>query len=145
MNVKYKQLLKFAVFSIAFAGVAAYAAGTGTPTGVVDTSATSGDIASMASNVGLQVKGVVKLMIGVSYLAGVGFGIAAIFKFKAHKDNPTQVPIGTPFALLAVSILLVFLPGIFKPAARSVFGTTSVSMPGYATKIGGAGTAATGG
>ena len=134
MNVKYKRLLKFAAFSIALATVSAFAAD-GTTTGLTTTQS-SGDIASMAGNVVSQVKGVTRLMIGVAYLAGVGFGIAAIFKFKAHKDNPTQVPIGTPFALLAVSILLVFLPGIFKPAARSVFGTTNVKMSGYVTQIG---------
>ena len=56
-------------------------------------------------------------MLGVA-LAGLGFGIAAIFKFKQHKDNPTQVPIGTPFALLAISVLLVFFPAIYKPAGQ---------------------------
>ena len=35
----------------------------------------------------------------------------AIFKFKQHKDNPTQVPVGTPVAMLAISAALVFLPG----------------------------------
>ena len=63
------------------------------------------------------------LMIGTAYIAGIGFGISAIFKFKQHKDNPTQVPVGTPFALLAISVLLVFLPSIYKPAGQSIFGT----------------------
>lgn len=29
-----------------------------------------------------------------SYLAGMAFSIGAIMKFKQHKDNPTQIPIG---------------------------------------------------
>ena len=61
-------------------------------------------------------------MTGVAYLAGLGFGISAVFKFKQHKDNPTQIPIGTPFALLAVSVVLIFLPSIYAPAGQSVFG-----------------------
>jgi hypothetical protein len=30
----------------------------------------------------------------ISYRAGFAFVIAAIFKFKQHKDNPTQSPLG---------------------------------------------------
>lgn len=63
-----------------------------------------------------------KLMIGVAYVSGIGFGISAVFKFKQHKDNPTQIPVGTPFALLGVSCLLIFLPGIYKPAGMTLFG-----------------------
>ena len=66
---------------------------------------------------------IAKLIIAVSYVAGVGFGIAAVYKFKQYKDNPTQIPVGTPIALLVVSVLLVFMPAIVKPAAKSLFGT----------------------
>ncbi len=63
-----------------------------------------------------------QLMIAVSYLAGIGFTIAAIFKFKQHKDNPTQIPLGTPLALLTLGIVLVFLPSFFAPAGNTLFG-----------------------
>ena len=33
-----------------------------------------------------------QLITAISYIGGFGFGVAAITKFKAHKDNPTQVP-----------------------------------------------------
>ena len=79
----------------------------------------------MANNLSNQFTAIGHLMTGTAYIAGIGFGISAIFKFKQHKDNPTQVPIGTPFALLAISVLLVFLPGLYKPAAESIYGTTS--------------------
>lgn len=132
MNMKHKRMLKFAACSIALAATTAFAVND--PSNAATTSATT--IAQMAQNVTGQMSAITQLMIGVAYLSGIGFGIAAIFKFKAHKDNPTQVPIGTPFALLTVSILLVFLPGIFKPAAKSIFGKTSVGMPGMTTDIG---------
>ena len=32
------------------------------------------------------------------------------------------MPIGTPFALLGISVLLVFLPGLYAPAGASIFG-----------------------
>lgn len=79
-------------------------------------------IGTLAENLQSNFTSIGKLMVSTAYLAGLGFGIAAIFKFKQHKDNPTQVPIGTPFAMLAISVLLVFLPGIFAPAGRSIFG-----------------------
>lgn len=79
-------------------------------------------IGDMSENVTKSFKQIGELMIAVAYLAGVGFGISSVFKFKQHKDNPTQIPIGTPFALLAVSVVLVFLPGIYAPAGESLFG-----------------------
>ena len=52
-------------------------------------------IGSLANNIASNFEDVGKLMIGVAYLSGIGFGIAAVFKFKQVKDNPTQIPIGT--------------------------------------------------
>ncbi len=88
----------------------------------------------MASTLNDQFTAIGNLMLNTAYIAGLGFGIAAIFKFKQHKDNPTQVPIGTPFALLAVSVLLVFLPGLYKPAAQSLYGTSTGVAAGTSGK-----------
>jgi hypothetical protein len=88
-------------------------------------------LSDLADNLVSQIDSVAQLMVALSYVSGVGFAISAIYKFKQHKDNPTQVPVANAFAILAVSILLVFLPGLFKPAARSVFGTTNLTMVQY--------------
>ena len=94
---------------------------------ICSTHAFAGDkatnIGDLADNVTNQLNQIRILMIAVAYISGIGFTISAIFKFKQHKDNPTQVPVGTAFAILAVGTLLMFLPGIFEPAARSIFGT----------------------
>ena len=58
-----------------------------------------------------------------SYLAGLGFSVGAIMKFKAHKDNPTQIPIGTPVALVFISAALLFLPTILGIAGATMFST----------------------
>ena len=79
-------------------------------------------LGDMAGQLVGQFENIGQLMIGTAYIAGIGFGISAIFKFKQHKDNPTQVPVGTPFALLAISVLLVFLPSLYSPAGKSIFG-----------------------
>lgn len=66
-----------------------------------------------------------KLITAGAYMAGIGFCMASMLKFKAHKDNPTQIPIGTPIALLFIGAALIFLPNIFKIAGYTVFGGTS--------------------
>jgi intracellular multiplication protein IcmD len=85
-------------------------------------SATPGTIGEIASNVTESFQGIGTLMIAISYLAGIGFVLASIFKFKQHKDNPTQIPLGTPLALLVLGIILIFLPMIFAPAGKTIFG-----------------------
>jgi len=37
-----------------------------------------------------------RVVTALSYLQGIGFGVAAIAKFKAHKDNPQQIHIIQP-------------------------------------------------
>jgi intracellular multiplication protein IcmD len=87
-------------------------------------------IGDLSENVTKSFRQIGELMIALSYIAGIGFGISSVFKFKQHKDNPTQIPIGTPFALLAVSIILVFLPGIYAPAGESLFGENYTDSAG---------------
>ena len=59
----------------------------------------------------------------MSYVLGMGFAVGAVFKFKAHKDNPTQIPVGTPIALIFIAAVLIFLPSIFDVAGTTLFGT----------------------
>ena len=79
------------------------------------------NIGNLAEHVTGSFQQLGKLMAATSYLAGFGFAIAGVFKFKQHKDNPTQIPMGTPIALLVVGIVLIFLPGIIKPAGVTIF------------------------
>jgi intracellular multiplication protein IcmD len=46
----------------------------------------------------------------------------AVVKFKAHKDNPTQITIGMPIALLFVAAALIFIPSVFKTSGQTLFG-----------------------
>ncbi len=81
------------------------------------------DVGSIASNIKQTFGALAQLVTAVSYVAGMGFGIASILKFKAHKDNPTQIPIGTPIALLFVAAALLFMPTLFGVAGQTVFGS----------------------
>ena len=67
-------------------------------------------------------RGVGNLLVVFAYVSGIGLLIAAVFKLKQVKDNPTQIPVSTPAALFLCGTLSMFLPSIFMPAGASVFG-----------------------
>lgn len=85
------------------------------------------DVTGLVSNVTQASSTLAKLISSVSYLAGLGFAMGSIMKFKQHKDNPTQIPIGTPIALLIVAASLMFLPSVFRIAGNTVFGSDAQS------------------
>ncbi len=91
------------------------------------TDATQGSIGTIASNVTSTFTSLAKLFTAGSFIAGIGFTAAAILKFKAYKDNPTQIPIGTPFALLCVGVALIFLPNVIKSGGATLFGNSASS------------------
>ncbi|MCL9683316.1 type IV secretion protein IcmD [Legionella maioricensis] len=84
--------------------------------------AASKSLGNMASSMTGSFTSVAKLITAGSYLAGLGFSIGAIMKFKQHKDNPTQVPIGTPIALVFIAAALLFLPSILGVTGQTMFG-----------------------
>lgn len=86
-------------------------------------------IGQVASGLTASFEAIGKLITGGSYVAGLGFVLGSIMKFKQHKDNPTQIPIGTPIALLFVGCALLFLPSLLKVVGGSMFGTASTAGP----------------
>lgn len=84
--------------------------------------ATTKTLGNMASSITQSFGSVTKLITAGSYLAGLGFSIGAIMKFKQHKDNPTQIPIGTPIALVFIAAALLFLPSILGITGQTMFG-----------------------
>src|SRR3990167_1222707 len=79
-------------------------------------------VGSVAAQVTSNVGNIARLVTAASYVAGMAFAVGAIVKFKAHKDNPTQIPIGTPIALLFVGAALIFIPTVFKVGGQTLFG-----------------------
>lgn len=105
-----KVLLVILALTSVIAGSVAFAVGSGVG-GVAD---------QVASNLGA----IARLITAASYVAGMAFVVGAIVKFKAHKDNPTQIPIGTPIALLFVGAALIFAPTVFKVSGSTLFGAS---------------------
>jgi intracellular multiplication protein IcmD len=87
--------------------------------------ATDMSIGGVAKNITDSMSDLAKLITAGSYVAGFGFAIGAILKFKAHKENPQQIPVGTPIAFLLIATALIFLPGIFGVAGKTMLGNTS--------------------
>jgi intracellular multiplication protein IcmD len=83
-------------------------------------------IGSMSMQVVTNLTGVAQLITAGAYVAGMGFMVAAVVKFKAHKDNPTQVTIGQPIVLTFVAAALIFIPTIYKVAGTTIAGNSGV-------------------
>ena len=94
------------------------------PTATSTTSSTGSSTASLgdiASSVDGSFTNLTKLVTAGAYLAGLGFSIGAMMKFKQHKDNPTQIPIGAPIALVFIAAALLFLPSILSVTGSTMF------------------------
>lgn len=87
-------------------------------------------LGDMASTIAKSFTSLAKLITAGSYLAGLGFSVGAVMKFKQHKDNPTQIPIGTPIALVFIAAALLFLPSILGITGVTMFGTSGGSTAG---------------
>ncbi len=90
------------------------------------------NIGTIARNITNTFTNIASMMMGMSYVAGIGFFIGAIFKFKQHKDNPTQIPMGTPIALLMIAVCLVFMPYIISTSGATIAGEGASSGIGSA-------------
>jgi intracellular multiplication protein IcmD len=91
-------------------------------------------IGTLATNITGSFRALGMLILAIAFLAGIGFVMAAIFKFKQHKDNPTQIPLGTPVAMLVIGIVLIFLPNLILPAGTTIFGG-SAQTGGWTGKV----------
>ena len=78
-------------------------------------------IGDMAESITSSFDNLTKLITAGSYLAGLAFSIGSIMKFKQHKDNPTQNPIGTPVSMIFVAAALLFMPTILDKASDMPF------------------------
>tara|TARA_B100001115_G_C15822246_1_gene408946 strand:- start:1023 stop:1445 length:423 start_codon:yes stop_codon:yes gene_type:complete len=72
-------------------------------------------------------QGIFKLIFAISYVTGIFMIVAAVFKLKQVKDNPTQIPVSTPIVLFLCAALMLYLPELIVPAGESIFGSGEVS------------------
>lgn len=84
---------------------------------------------SLAERVTESFAPLAKLITAIAYLAGLGFGIGAVMKFKQHKDNPTQIPIGTPVAMTFIAAALLFFPSMLGITGGTLFKNPETAGP----------------
>lgn len=68
-----------------------------------------------------QYKSLVRFIRATSIVAGMGLAVAAVLKFKAHKDNPTQISLSVPIHLLFLAQGLLYLDPFMAVASEHVF------------------------
>ena len=121
-TTKRKQAFKYLVISLAFIFGGLFFSE------ITSAASSSGmDLGGVANQIKTNFSGVAKLITAGAYIAGFGFAFAAILKFKAHKDNPTQIPVGTPIALIFIAAALIFLPSVLTMGGKTVFGNNGKS------------------
>jgi len=120
MTISKKYKLLFAIVAgLAITGVA-FAEGTAGGDGI-------GGIATKVTD---TLASVGKMMVAISYLAGFGFLTFGVLKFKQHKDNPTQVTLGTPIVMTLIGAVLVFIGGFIAPLGET-FGLKKEDVGGF--------------
>lgn len=87
-------------------------------------------LGTMASSITSTFTSITKMVTAGSYVVGLAFSITAIVKFKQHKDNPSQIPIGTPVSLVFIAAALLFLPSILNVAGYTMFGEGGATVAG---------------
>ena len=92
----------------------------------------SQNIGTVASSITGTLASVLSLIKSGAYVAGFGLTIGALFKFKQHKENPQQAPLGTCISMLVVGICLIFLPSIINIGGGTLGTSTSGSIGGSA-------------
>lgn len=97
------------------------------------------DLTAISTNLTEQIKSGAKLIIMISYIAGIGFALGGVIQFKAHKDNPQQVPLSKPIVLLVVGACLLFLPTIITSSGQTIFGGGQKSAGEFTGIVGGSG------
>ncbi len=83
-------------------------------------------IGSLAANVTKSIGALTQLVTAGAYVGGTSMFLIAIFQFRQHKENPSQVPLSKPMMFLAIAGALMFLPSLIKVTGQTVFGGSQV-------------------
>ena len=82
----------------------------------------------IASTVSSTVANLATVLVDVSIIAGIGFAIAAFFKFHQHKQNPQQVQLTQGVSLLLIGAGLTLVPLLIPTASVSILGSQGADV-----------------
>jgi len=83
-------------------------------------------IGTLAANVTKSIGALTQLVTAGAYVGGTSMFLIAIFQFRQHKENPSQVPLSKPMMFLAIAGALLFLPSLIQVTGQTIFGGSQV-------------------
>lgn len=87
--------------------------------------ATGGGFSTISENIVQSSSQFPNLISLVSYIGGLGLGVAGVFKLKQHVDNPGQTPMKDGLVRLGVGGALLTLPALTNAMTQTVDGGTA--------------------
>src|SRR5689334_16639632 len=84
-------------------------------------------LSTVSKSVDNTVSNLATVLVDVAIIAGIGFIIAAFFKFHQHKQNPQQVQMSQGISLLLIGCGLTLVPLLVPTASVSVLGSKAAS------------------
>jgi len=82
------------------------------------------DIGGVASTITSNIQALTNLISAGAYLGGTAMFLIAVFQFRQHKENPTQVPLSKPMMFMAIAGALLFMPSLIAVTGGTIFGGT---------------------
>lgn len=92
-----------------------------------------GSLGDVANNMTAVAGSLATFIQAICFIAGFGFGVGAIIKYKNHRDNPQQVTLGVPVTLFFISLAFLFLGIILLVTGQTLFG--GVPQEGTSTGV----------
>ena len=114
--MKYKTLFSALVYSTSIMALALFS-----ELALAGGGGASGGVGGIAKTVTTNLASIANLIGAAAYVAGIAFALTGLMKFKAHKDNPQQVPLSQPIVLIMISAGLIFLPSMITAAGGTLF------------------------
>ena len=90
-----------------------------------ETSSTASGLGAVASNVQANIEGFATLITSAAYIAGLGFFMMGVLKFKAYKENPQQTPLSQPIMMVVIGAALFYMPSLITTAGTTLFGSSA--------------------
>jgi hypothetical protein len=84
-------------------------------------------LSGMISQAKGQFETITDLISTISYIAGIGFMVKAIFKFKEHNESKGQVPLSNAIVLFIVAGCLLGLPYMVSVSKSTTVGAGASS------------------
>jgi intracellular multiplication protein IcmD len=93
-------------------------------------------LGSIAQNITNTFDALTRLITATAYVTGAGLFFIAVFQFRQHKENPTQVPLSKPMMFLALGCALLFFPTFIQMTEHTIFGDNAITAGPHGVLVG---------